>query len=114
MPEIQDELQRRGQSSGSYYGTIVMIDVKDEHKTRLGPDYSLEGLIWIFDVVNNQIVTERRMGFDEADTKRLYYVWDGRNDSGRDVGTGTYLAIVKVTDDTGFKWTEEIRLGVKR
>jgi hypothetical protein len=91
-----------------------MIQVSDKDTTKLGPNYRLEGKISIFDIVNNPVVVRRPMAFDENQTKRLYYVWDGRNDNGRAVGTGTYVAIVSITDDQGKRWTEQLLLGVKR
>jgi hypothetical protein len=115
LPGIREELAARGQSgSGAVYGTIVMVEVSKEDTAKLGPGYSFTGQISIFDVVNNPVVVRRPMVFDEERTKRLYYVWDGRNDGGRAVGTGTYVAIVNISDDQGKRWTEQLLLGVKR
>ena len=46
--------------------------------------------------------------------RRLYYIWDGKNLNGRDFATGTYVAVMKIEDDQGFKETSTVLLGVKR
>ena len=47
---------------------------------------------------------------------KLYYVWNGCNSKGRKVSTGTYVAILSMTDnqDPPVSRKQTIRIGVKR
>jgi flagellar hook assembly protein FlgD len=75
---------------------------------------NLTARLAIYDVVNNTIVNGRTMVFDRSNTGWLYYVWDGRNNQGRRVANGTYLAVIEVDDGQGYKETVTLRVGVKR
>lgn len=73
----------------------------------------LTGTLSVYDVVKNPIIINEPMVFDGT-RQRLFLVWNGKNSNGRDVATGTYLAIAKLKDDQGFNATQILRLGVKR
>ncbi|MBD3239099.1 MAG: hypothetical protein GF331_00830 [Chitinivibrionales bacterium] len=108
----------RAELEGSrYQGSGIVVIAEASNPDKLGPNFTLTGEISVFDIVNNPVIVERPMAFDDGDgrrTKRLYYVWDGRNRNGRYVGTGTYLAVMTIEDDQGYKETKTVRLGVKR
>lgn len=112
LDAIRSELQ------GSRYegnGLVVIAEAGDP--TKLGPNFTLTGEISVYDIVNDPVIVRRPMAFDDGDgtrTKRLYYVWDGRNQYGRYVGAGTYVAVMTIEDDQGYKETKTVRLGVKR
>lgn len=78
----------------------------------LSQEYQLWGTVSIYDVVQNPVIQKKPMVYDK-EYNRLYFVWDGRNYNGRDVGTGTYLAVIKVNSDKE-KYTGKINVGVKR
>ncbi len=74
--------------------------------------YPLKGTVSIYDVVQNPVIQKKAMVFHN-ETKRLYFVWDGRNYNGRKVGTGTYLAVINVSGPDR-KFSSKINIGVKR
>jgi hypothetical protein len=94
----------------------VVIMAAPDQSDKLGRTFEMSGDLSIFDAVNNPVVQNRTMVFDTDITRerRLYFVWDGRNDAGRAVATGTYVAVMKITDDEGNTSIHTIRLGVKR
>lgn len=73
----------------------------------------LKGTASVYDVVKNPIVQNIPMAYDDA-TKKLYFVWNGRNSSGRMVATGTYQAVLKIRDNQDFNDIKTVRIGVKR
>jgi hypothetical protein len=73
----------------------------------------LFGKVSIFDVVKNLIVDNKDMAFDPL-TKQVIFMWDGYNKNGKKVATGTYVAIMKITNDLGLSETRSVRIGVKR
>jgi len=44
----------------------------------------------------------------------LRFGWRGENRRGRFVGTGAYLALIKITDAGGNTFTKTVRLGVRK
>ena len=68
----------------------------------------------IYDAVGN-IVHDMSTESGQSQSASLHFVWNGRNRSGRFVGTGTYLGIVRVIDNvSGSTGTARIRIGLKR
>jgi len=80
---------------------------------RIQDEVTLTGKLSIYDVVKNPVIEDLNMVFDMA-TKCLYYVWNGRNVNGRAVAPGTYLAIIKISNNLNKTETKRIRIGVKR
>lgn len=70
--------------------------------------YSLK--ISIFDIIGNQVITMPM----QQKGKGWAYTWDGRNRSGRFVGSGVYWAIIRIYKNNGDPETKRIRIGVKR
>jgi hypothetical protein len=66
----------------------------------------------IFDVLGNCIFDNSLASLD-ADLNPKNFTWDGRNKSGRWVGSGVYRAIITVIDETGTS-SKSISIGVKR
>ena len=115
LPALQQELANSSLGAGSaQYGTIISAGPVDPEKT--GRSFYLNGSLSIYDVVNNPVLVNRPMAFDDDPQRppRVYYVWDGRNRNGRYVATGTYMAVISVTDDQGVTSIQTVRLGVKR
>jgi hypothetical protein len=73
----------------------------------------LSGKVSIYDVLSNVVIKEMQMIFDPS-TKRLYYVWGGRNGKGLDVPVGTYLAIFSISANYQKEVMQKILIGVKR
>jgi len=42
------------------------------------------------------------------------FMWDGKNQNGRNVGTGTYLAVIRCKDMDGNVFMEQVKLGIKK
>jgi flagellar hook assembly protein FlgD len=71
----------------------------------------------MYDALGNIIMQGRDMA--RTTGKRLIYIWDGRNEQGRPVGSGQYVAIVSVTVNNGrgvnaHKQTFKTLVGVKQ
>jgi flagellar hook assembly protein FlgD len=69
------------------------------------------GTISIFDAIGNTVMKEAPFTLLN---NWLYYNWDGRNHNGRFVGTGTYIAIINVTQNGGKVTSSKKTIGVKR
>ena len=68
----------------------------------------------IYDAVGNVVNCIERKNVAES-SKGVAFVWDGRNEKGRLVGGGTYLAMVSIEDSQGKKYApSKHKLGVKR
>jgi fibro-slime domain-containing protein len=78
------------------------------------PDHvNLKATIKIFDSFGNQLTGEKP--FDKVDGTTLIFTWNGKNRTGRIVGAGTYIGLIKVTDTkTGKSTLSNIKIGVKR
>ena len=70
----------------------------------------------IYDALGNTVVEEFSFK-PNSSTNKLYYNWDGRNLNSRYVGTGTYVAVVTVTQTNAsgsINSTKKLTIGVKR
>lgn len=81
----------------------------------VAPHVTLKGSIVIYDAVGN-IVVEKGTLKAKVDVERtmVAFVWDGTNRSGRYVGTGTYLAVVEITDSQDLTEYGEVHIGIQR
>lgn len=71
------------------------------------------GMAVIYDAVGNLMTGDVRL--KKATASNNYgFIWDGKNQNGRNVGTGTYLAIVRCKDMDGNIFVEQVKLGIKR
>jgi hypothetical protein len=93
------------QSFGGGKGTAIIawpttpIDA-DRIKTR----------IIVYDPVGNVLMSSPFDPFNGG----FRFVWNGENKRGRFVGTGAYLALIKIVDAGGSTFTKTVRLGVRR
>lgn len=91
-------------------GTQILVT---PDTSRIKRDVSLVATVVILDALGNNILKEKFI--TDNDRHRIYFFWDGRNKRGRLVGTGTYIANVLITNETGGKpYLQKIKLGVKR
>lgn len=90
----------------------VTITIDPAVKTRELLNFQVT--VRIYDPLGNRIYTGFQKSHDSK-TPQLKIKWDGSNLSGREVSTGTYLAIVRVEDMIGHK-VETVRyfIGVKK
>ncbi|MDG5817105.1 hypothetical protein QA601_18550, partial [Chitinispirillales bacterium ANBcel5] len=73
----------------------------------------LYGTVSIYDVVKNPIILDKPLVFDENE-KSLYFLWNGRNSRGREVASGTYMAVMEIKDNYGLNEKVLIRIGVNK
>jgi uncharacterized repeat protein (TIGR01451 family) len=94
--------------NGTYPGTAIIIKPAIASLTLPVMAPGLK----IFDMLGN-CMFENQAARQGADGNSYYFVWDGRNKSGRWVGSGVYRAVVTVTDETGTS-SKSISIGIKR
>ena len=90
-------------------GTIIKV----EPVARLISKIDMTGIVYIYDAVGNLIssgdLVRQENGYN------IYFLWDGKNRDKRKVGMGTYVAVVKVTDNsTGKATVDRLNIGVIR
>jgi fibro-slime domain-containing protein len=100
-------------------GTAIVADFKANLKTDAE---KIKADILIYDPVGNIVcsASENRSingilevkKFTNIKTK-VIFAWSGRNKSGRKVGTGSYMTIIRLTDPSDTKVTKEFMIGVK-
>ncbi len=116
IAELEEVLNNTAVGNGTHRG-VTIITLRPDDTTKVTVDDSLSGKISIFDAVGNPIIVNRKLGFDKART-RLVYIWDGRNELGRHVGSSGYVAVMPCTFyyKGKFKWdlpAKSIVVGVK-
>jgi hypothetical protein len=74
---------------------------------------NISAKISIFDAVGNMVLKDRTATPNQS-RDYFTFVWDGVNENGRMVGTGTYLAVVIIRDDNGISALRRMKIGVKR
>lgn len=82
----------------------------------LPPSVKMDAKVTIYDVAKNIIQKDLPMLF-EPDSQKLYMVWSQEkaiNRNGRKVATGTYLAVVTITDNHGMTQIRKIPIGIRR
>jgi hypothetical protein len=84
-------------SDGSLQG--ILVAVKPDNPNNMTKDETLKGMISIFDVVGNKVISDAESGFYnvKGDKKNigLYFAWNCRNKNSRLAGPGIYLVIVR-------------------
>jgi hypothetical protein len=90
-------------------GTIIKV----EPVARLISKIDMTGFVYIYDAVGNLISSGNLVRQENG--YNVYFLWDGKNRDKRKVGMGTYVAIVKVTDNsTGKTTVNRLSIGVIR
>ncbi len=83
-----------------------------EPSTPMAGYVDLMGEMILYDVVGNKV---RSIKGEKVRTgKGLYFVWNGENPKKRLVGTGTYLAVITLSDTQGFKTIKKHKIGIRR
>lgn len=95
--EIEFEKEYRGLDGvGTYKGVMILtVEPEDREKADLNERDILHGELALFDCVGNQVSEKVEMGY-ESEERRLVYVWQGRNETDRKVGAGSYYAVVSL------------------
>jgi hypothetical protein len=74
---------------------------------------AVEASLTVLDVVGNVLVEEESGDYD-ATRQSVIFVWDCRNKQGRAVGSGTYLALIKIDEGDGQSQVIRTKIGVTR
>jgi hypothetical protein len=96
----------------------MIINVVPDNLENVFDGFKLKGDITIIDPVGNRLIEKKKMGWDE-DKKRLIFAWNVKNANGRYVGSGMYLCLIDIEensdgpDNSGIKETKKHILGVK-
>ncbi|MBN2036518.1 MAG: hypothetical protein JW768_07220 [Chitinispirillaceae bacterium] len=67
----------------------------------------------LYDAVGN-LVADKTDFIPVPSYNIRYFTWNGANKNNRNVSTGTYLAVLQITDKNGINSKELIKIGVKR
>jgi len=97
------------QSSINVTGTIVGVFSRRPLKIRSDGTY---GEADVYDAVGNIVSSD--LPVNKAIGSDYGIFWDGRNENGRFVGSGTYLFIVSITELDGKGVVKKIKVGVRR
>jgi hypothetical protein len=92
-------------------GVIIGVDIQNLFvKTT-----DLSATVSIYDVMMNPLVKNKVMAFYNGNHENdFFFVWDGTNSNGRKVGSGTYVALIRIDDGQGNVNNKRVRIGVKR
>jgi hypothetical protein len=94
-----------GYSGGAINGTVIVL----QSKMPFDID-DITGTIMILDGLGSTVAK----GELKTANGQIFYVWGGTNLRGRQVGTGTYLAILKIYNKNGQEYTIQKKIGVAR
>ncbi|MDR0330455.1 MAG: fibro-slime domain-containing protein [Chitinispirillales bacterium] len=111
----------KNSGNGSGYGVLIAVDSPkklqpgrggSENGGPGGTDNRPYGKIVIYDAVGNIVKTD---ALYQAGYRTSYgYVWDGKNENGRTVGPGTYLARISGKDVDNKSLVVQKKVGVKK
>ncbi|MBD3239098.1 MAG: hypothetical protein GF331_00825 [Chitinivibrionales bacterium] len=105
-PEIPAPVRNRFGITESHGQPIVIVP-----HSQLPDGTQGQATVTILDVVGNVVVDEQKCRYIES-SGAFVYVWNGTNRQGRQVGIGTYLALVTVKTNTTD--VHRVKLGVTR
>jgi hypothetical protein len=106
-PGVLERVSAEGPEPPATHGTFIRV-------------FAVQGLdmaaskMTVYDAVGNLIRGSLPAYRERDGGKRFWFFWDGANQRGRTVGTGTYLAVAKLILRDGTSSVERIRLGVRR
>lgn len=114
----KDAINNSGNGTG--HGVLITIDTPKPLQVVPGGTIGARGaqpygIIMIYDAVGN-VVRRASLYWSGPDgARRSYgYVWDGKNQNGRYVGPGTYLARVSGRDEDGINFSIQKKIGVTK
>ncbi len=117
--EIKEMLLSFKTNNDGEHEGIMVITLTPDIMDNIPDNERYSGLITLYDAVGNEVIARRKMAYLK-DSKKLVYLWDGRNKNDRRVGPGAYLALVAITwypdgfeNDPGKKEIKRLIIGVK-
>lgn len=96
IPEIEDMLKEIQESDDGEYSGVMVITVTPNpvENVTIYDEYEVNHIA-ILDKVGNVIVADKQMVYNEQ-TKQLVMIWNGRNSLNREVGSGSYVALIPI------------------
>lgn len=85
-----------------FYKKIMIFTLEPDYVDNVPESVNFDAAITIYDALGNIVIKERRMVHRAKESsstnndKKLIYIWNGRNENKRTVGSGEYLAIVRI------------------
>lgn len=105
---FKDDGQLSSEIAGKY-GMVVRVKPVAKVVTKV----KLHGTIDIFDAMGSKIFSDVSRPA-RGTSSNVYFLWNGQNKNGRYVGTGTYVAIVRIENEAGEKTVSRFNIGVKK
>ncbi|MCL2182440.1 MAG: hypothetical protein FWB85_03095 [Chitinispirillia bacterium] len=100
-----------GNSKGSRTG--VLIAATSQRSIQVSGNGTPAATVMIYDAVGNVVYRSKPGDITLAEDKVTFgFIWDGKNNSGRTVGPGTYLVKMVGTQTNGLKFSESRKIGV--
>lgn len=112
-PKVVAIYEKNGQKAPQN-GITIVVEPKGDIKNKIA--LRAKGFN-IYDVVKHHIKKDI-VGVFDAESQKLYFIWDGKNENKRKVGTGTYTAVMQIetiSEKTNRTKTsvQKVPLGVK-
>lgn len=107
---INNDVELPAQIAGKLFGYLLKVIPI----SRVNTKQEISGEVKIYDALGNYVYGRELIASKNQNSSVKYFHWEGTNKKGRYVGSGTYLAIVRVKNSTGMEIKERIFIGVKR
>lgn len=116
IDKLKDLLGKHDIGNNTVKG-LTIITLTPDDTTKVTEYDSLTGVISIYDAVGNEVLGKRSLVYDRQNN-RLLFLWDGKNNYGRSIGSASYLALINysVFYKNNIVLTEDSKaiVGVKR
>lgn len=112
-PKVVAIYEKNGQKAPQN-GITIVVEPKGDIKNKI--TLRAKGFN-VYDVVKHHVKKDI-VGVFDAESQKLYFIWDGKNENKRKVGTGTYTAVMQIetiSEKTNRTKTsvQKVPLGVK-
>jgi len=88
----------------------IGTEISVQSKTPLIDPDRFSSVLNIYDAVGNQVLSTAM----PQKSKGFAYMWAGRNKNARNVGTGVYPAIIRISENGNEVWMKVVKVGVKK
>jgi hypothetical protein len=106
-PKLVTVFEKNGQTVPKN-GVTIVVEPKGDIKNKI--KMKAKGFN-VYDVVKH-LVKKDVVGVFDDESQKLYFVWDGKNENKRKVGTGTYTAVIQI--ETISEKTNRTRTSVQK
>jgi fibro-slime domain-containing protein len=96
--------------SGTVPGVVIGVHIRGQSLQQL-PDGSF-GKAVTYDALGNLVHSNLKVSKVQGSEYGIY--WNCQNENGRNVGPGTYLMVVKISDTSGKYRVDKFKVGVKK